>query len=272
MLVKPYDATGYHLGKFEWLDMVAARYNSTLIDAPAHCDACPNVPYTLTHALTCNKGSNRIYRHDTVKNGLAVIGQKALGQSAFHVKLEPYVVQPGCMNVDSKRMTKGLVGDVYMRGVHPLKQDTIIDVRVLHPDSGQNSQFDSTAALLEHHEVAKRKKYQRDCDAKGKHFVPFVVTTDGAMGPAALKLVDALADRLQKQWQRPKGLVRAWVKMRLSLAVARATSACIRGNRRALRGAQDELEIEIGDGAGIAPLFDLGGMARPGGAKRGEGC
>ena len=34
MLVKPYDDTGYHLGKFEWLDTVAARYNSTLIDAP----------------------------------------------------------------------------------------------------------------------------------------------------------------------------------------------------------------------------------------------
>ena len=166
---------------------------------------------------------------------------------------------------------KGLAGDVYMRGVHLLKQDTVIDVRVLHPDSGQNARFETTAALLEHHETGKRKKYQRDCDAKGKHFVPFVVTTDGAMGPAALKLVNALADRLQKLWQRPKGLVKAWVRMRLSLAIARATSACIRGNRRAPRAAQEELEIEIGDGAGIAPLFDLGGMSRPGGARRGEG-
>ena len=88
------------------------------------------------------------------------------------------------------------------------------------------------------------------------------------MGPSALKLVDALAERLQKEWQRPKGLVRAWVRMRLSLAVARATSACIRGNRRALKGANEELEIEIGDGAGIAPIFDLGGMSRLGGAQR----
>jgi hypothetical protein len=267
MQVKPFDATAYHLSKFEWQDMVAARYNKTLIDAPARCDACPNVPYTLTHALTCNKGGNRIYRHDTVKNALAVIGKKALGQSAFHVHTEPYVVQAGGLDCDGKRVAKGLLGDVYMRGIHALKQDTIIDVRVLHPDSGQNARFESTAALLEHHENAKRHKYQRECYAKGKHFVPFVVTTDGAMGPAALKLIDALADRLQKAWERPRGLVKAWVKMRLSLAIARATSACIRGNRRAPRGALDELEIEIGDGAGIAPLFDLGGMARPGGAK-----
>ena len=88
------------------------------------------------------------------------------------------------------------------------------------------------------------------------------------MGHSALKLVDALAERLRKEWQRPKGLVRAWVRMRLSLAVARATSACIRGNRRAPRGANEELEIEIGDGAGISPIFDLGGMSRPGGAQR----
>ena len=56
--------------------------------------------------------------------------------------------------------------------------------------------------------------------------------------------------------------------MRLGLSIARATSACIRGNRRAPMGAAEELEVEIGDGAGIAPLLDLGGMQRPGGAGR----
>ena len=62
-----------------------------------------------------------------------------------------------------------------MRGVHQLKQDAIVDVRVMHPDSGRNAQFQTTAAMLEHHENAKRIEYKRDCDAKGKHFVPFVV-------------------------------------------------------------------------------------------------
>jgi hypothetical protein len=35
MTVKPLDATGYHLSKYEWLDNVAVRYNKPLIEAPA---------------------------------------------------------------------------------------------------------------------------------------------------------------------------------------------------------------------------------------------
>ncbi len=80
--------------------------------------------------ITCNKSSNCIRRNDTVKNDLAVIGQTARGQSVFHVYLERYVVQPGYIDCDGKHVVRGLAGDVYMRGVHSLKQDTIIDVRV----------------------------------------------------------------------------------------------------------------------------------------------
>ena len=55
---------------------------------------------------------------------------------------------------------------------------------------------------------------------------------------------------------------------RRGLAIARATSACIRGNRRMPMGSAEELEIEIGDGAGSAPHLDLGGMQQPGAAGR----
>ena len=92
------------------------------------------------------------------------------------------------------------------------------------------------------------------------------MTTDGAMGPAARQLIEWLAKKLQKEWGREKGLVRAWIRMRLSLAIARATSACIRGHRRLPLGAQRELELEIGDGAAVAHVLDLGSMPRPDGA------
>ena len=82
-----------------------------------------------------------------------------------------------------------------------------------------------------------------------------------------MRLIDALAERLKGKWRRTKGIVRSWIRMRLVLAIARATSACIRGCRRLPRGAAEDLEIEIGDGAGIAPMMDLGGMQRPGGSR-----
>ncbi len=93
------------------------------------------------------------------------------------------------------------------------------------------------------------------------------MTTDGAMHwPAARQLIEWLAKKLQKEWGREKGLFRAWIRIRLSLAIARATSACIRGNRCLPFRAQKELELEIGDGAAVAHMLDLGSTSRPDGA------
>ncbi len=47
----------------------------------------------------------------------------------------------------------------------------------------------------------KRKKYQAECDARGIDFVPFVVTTDGAMGLSAQLLVTRLAQKLKAKWE-----------------------------------------------------------------------
>ena len=261
---KPLDSIGYHLAKYDWLDNVAVRYNKPLSESIAKCEACPNEEYTISHALTCKKGSNIIHRHNTLKNGLSVIGRKALGKTDFYVHQEPYIVKPGENDCEGKKSTNGLKGDVYLRGVHPIKDETIVDVRVIHPDSGQNANYEKTEELLVNHENLKYKKYKRECDARGWHFVPFIVTTDGAMGPGARRLIENLATKLQKEWEKPKGIVRAWIKMRLSFAIARATSACIRGHRKKILGEKEELEIEIGDGAGVSQLMDMGSMQRPG--------
>lgn len=272
MNVKPLDSMGYHLAKYEWLDNVSARYNKPLVDVAAKCEACQDAQrdenYTLAHALTCPRGSNRIHRHNTVKNGLSVIAKKALGKSPFYVHQEPPIVKPGGRDRHGKTLVKGLAGDVYMRGLHPLKPETIVDVRVIYPDSGQNAKDEDTESILKHHEKLKNKKYRDECEAKGQKFVPFVVTTDGAMGPGARRLIEDLTTNLQKVWKRPTGTIRAWIKMRLGLAIARATSACVRGHRRKPIEEKDELEMEIGDGAGLSELLDLGSMQRPGGARK----
>ena len=264
MLVRPLDAVGYHMGKYEWLDAVTTRYNSTLLDAPAYCDAHTDepVPYTAHHALTCKKGGNRVHRHDTVQNALQVVGHKALGMAVHHVHASPWVLRQGQRDHAGKVCEAGLKGDLFLRGVHPLKATTIVDVRVVYPDGGENGKHE-TAKLLEHNEAMKRQKYQAECDARGIDFVPFVVTTDGAMGKSAQLLVTRLAEKLKATWKRPGGVARGWIKARLAIAIARASSACIRGCRQQPMGAAEELEIEIGDGAGVAPLMDIGSILRP---------
>ena len=48
-----------------------------------------------------------------------------------------------------------------------------------------------------------------------------------------------------------------------AIAIARASSACICACRLQPMGAADELEFEIVDGAGVAPLIDIGSILRP---------
>ncbi len=72
-------------------------------------------------------------------------------------------------------------------------------------------------------------------------FIPFVVTTDGALRPAAQKLIDRLAVKLSTKWKASKGVVMGLIRAPLAMAVARASSACIRGNRKQPRDAEKEV-------------------------------
>ena len=252
LLVRPLAAMGFRLTRNEWLDGVSVRYNSTLISAPAFCDGHPNARYTLEHALTCPKGSNRIHRHDTVKNALQMIAQKAVGVSPFHVVREPWLVRKGAVDGEGKVWMEGLKGDLRIRGVHALKEQSIVDVRVTFPDGGENRSKETTK-ILERQEAEKRKKYKPECDRQGLDFVPFVVTTDGVMGGLANGLLDTLGFKLGKKWGKRKGVVLAWIRARMSIAIVRATSACIRGNRTDPH--PRELEAGFDDGAALAPLL-----------------
>ncbi len=96
------------------------------------------------------------------------------------------MVPAGGVDCEGKRLVNGLYGDVYLIGVHPLKRlkkNTIVDVRVIFPESTQNASFESLDALLQHHQALIYQKYKRKRDANRLHLVIYLVTTDKAMGP-----------------------------------------------------------------------------------------
>ena len=88
--------------------------------------------------------------------------------------------------------------------------------------------------------------------------MPFVMTTDGALGPAAQQLVDRLAFLLSEKWGAAPGVTKTWMKARLAMAIARGSSACIRGCRIQPRRPDQELEADFGDEAGLSRLLDMG--------------
>ena len=91
-------------------------------------------------------------------------------------------------------------------------------------------------------------------------FVPFVVTTDGALAPKAKSLLNRLTQTLATKWEVSEGVIRGWMKARITMAIARASSACIRRNRKSPLGFEKELEVDFEDQAGVSRLLGLGHM------------
>ncbi len=67
-------------------------------------------------------------------------------------------------------------------------------------------------------------KYYAACDPDRMGIHPFchnAITTDGALGPAAQKLMDRadrLAVELSTKWKASKGVVMGWIPARLAMA------------------------------------------------------
>ena len=78
------------------------------------------------------------------------------------------------------------------------------------------------------HEKAKIRKYHPECKNENMAFVPFVITTDGALAPKAKSLLNRLTQTLATKWEVSEGVIRGWIKARITMAIARASSACIR--------------------------------------------
>lgn len=88
--------------------------------------------------------------------------------------------------------------------------------------------------------------------------MPFVMTTDGAIGPAAQQLIDRLSFLLSEKWRIAPGMTKSWMRARLAMAIARGSSACMRGCRTQRRRPDQELAEDFEDGAGVGGLLDLG--------------
>ena len=118
--------------------------------------------------------------------------------------------------------------DIRVRGLEEPTVVTDMDVRCLYPDARSYSNS-TVEKLLENAEKEKKEVYQRLVQAEGNRFRPFVVTTDGVMGPSATKIIRQLGEKLASKWKKPIGTVMGWVRAKIGLAIVRACSACIRG-------------------------------------------
>ena len=96
-----------------------------------------------------------------------------------------------------------------------------------------SARVSSIQALLKKNETEKNTKYKSACTSFGTEFEPFVCTTDGVLAEGAERVIKMLGSAIAEKWGKQKGEVMAWIRGRLSLSIARAASACMRGFGRA---------------------------------------
>ena len=238
--IMPKARSGNVLSAREFRDNLALRLALPIQQMPDTCDGC-GARMDLQHALGCMKGGLVTRRHNEVRDEIADLAQMAYGTSA--VRIEP-TVREGTTNAE------GLRADISVRGVYENQVEASLDIRVTDTDA-ESFKLKSVLQVLKSQEMDKKRKYKKPCEERRWHFTPFICSVDGALGKEALGFLKRLAHKLAIKWHSNYSVVMGFVRARVSLAIVRATSLCIRGSRKSVDG----FRFALDDGAGMCLHF-----------------
>jgi hypothetical protein len=241
LTVQPAVGLNFDLSRNEFRDGLAIRYRTPVVDLPDTCDGCGE-PMSLQHGLKCHKGGLPTRRHNEICDFLVGICQQAWGG-----------ICPREPIIRHARGEEGMLkGDFVVKGVWERELVTYFDTRVVDTDAATYLSSTVAAKLLQA-EKEKVKKYTDACREIRASFTPFVISTDGALGPQASHFLRHLAGRLATKWQAPLSAALGWLRPRLSCAVVRACSYCLRGPRNTIaRYATEPARVDfVSDGVAL---------------------
>ena len=123
-----------------------------------------------------------------------------------------------------------LRGDLAVHGFWTKGQTAIFDVRITDTDQPSNRKTAPSKVLLRH-KKEKKDKYGALCIARRRTFTPLVFSVDGLLGKEAKAASKRLASTLAAKWKRSYSEVCGFVRSRLSIALIRSSSRCLRADR-----------------------------------------
>ena len=212
----------------EFRDATFLRYSLQPLSLPSCCDGC-NEPFSIDHALTCKTGGLVILRHNELRDEYQCLAQWAYSNSA--VWEEPLINPTFTPDPATNQVTAlGDRGDLMIRGLFERGTDSILDFQIKHLDAPSYATKDPKSVLLQA-ERDKKSHYQAACEAQRRTFIPCIASVDGLLGKEFQEVNTRLATRLASKWREPYSQVKSFVNRRISLALIRSLSLCIRGSR-----------------------------------------
>jgi hypothetical protein len=225
----PNAMNGTELSEVEFRDNLRLRFGLQPLALPTRCDGCDS-KFTVDHAFSCKKGGLVLLRHNDVAAEWHTLCAAALTPSA--VSDEPLILtgRDAAAPSSSTDPPPDLRGDVAVHGFWKRGTTAIFDIRVTDTDA-PSARSQDPAKILKRHEREKRDKYLDLCLVRRRHFTPLVFSVDGMRGTEAQAASKRLATHLSKKWKRTYSEVCGFVRSRLSMALARSASQCLRGSR-----------------------------------------
>jgi hypothetical protein len=181
--------------------------------------------------LSCRKGGLILHRH----NDLVTTWGQLCGQAytPSTVSDEPLIHPSRDLPVTGSNRTipsPELRGDLAVYGFWSSGQTAIFDVRITDTDQPSNRKSAPSKVLLRH-EKEKKDKYGALCIARRRTFTPLVFSIDGLLGKEATAASKGLATSLASKWKRSYSEVCGYIRSRLSIALVRSSSRCLRAER-----------------------------------------
>jgi hypothetical protein len=120
----------------------------------------------------------------------------------------------------------------------------LFDIRVTYTDAASYLNRSPTA-VMDAQAQEKISKYGPASARSHQHFTPLIMGVTGETQEGTQKFLEAIARKLAGKWRKRVGDVKGWVNLKVQVAMARASSLCIRGSREKWIG------VGTADGAAI---------------------
>ena len=231
LTVMPDTLNGTVLSAEEFQDSLRVRYGLVPIGLQPKCDGCYK-DFTVTHALSCKTGGLVILRHNELAKEWHRLCAQALTPSA--VSDEPLIhsgrdLQAGIKG-KGQEVPPAERGDVAAVSFWSHGTTAIFEIRITDTDRPTYCKRDPVKVLAAH-EKEKKDRYLEACLARHRQFTPLVFSVDGLRGAEAAAAEKRLASLLSAKWNKSYSDVCGFVRSRLSIALVRMLSLCLRGAR-----------------------------------------
>ena len=117
-----------------------------------------------------------------------------------------------------------------VRGVWQPQADALFDFKVIDTDAPSYSNR-SPESVLESGAQDKKRIYKKAVEDRRGTFTRFVTSVDGFLHREAEHFLKRMATYVASKWKKSYAQTCGYIRARLSFAIIRAASLCLRGSR-----------------------------------------